>query len=126
MRCRYKDECPSYSGWCEGPRQDFSRCIQFLITAYERAREELKKSTRLCKVGDRIGYFHAWEHYSKPLEASPLIGGAPAGVFSCMFAIVEFSDGIERVDPTRVHFCDETNSFLSAMKDEVKADERTV
>lgn len=35
MSCRYKNECPSYSGWCEGPKQDFSKCTQFLITAYE-------------------------------------------------------------------------------------------
>lgn len=35
MSCRYKDQCPSYSGWCEGPKQDFSRCVAFLITAYE-------------------------------------------------------------------------------------------
>lgn len=78
--------------------------------------EESKKSTRLCKVGDRIGYFHSWEHYSKPIEASPLIGGAPAGVFSCIFAIVEFSDGVERVAPTRVYFCDESNAFLNFTK----------
>lgn len=43
MSCRYKSECPSYSGWCEGPKQDFSRCIPFLITAYENAKDELKK-----------------------------------------------------------------------------------
>ena len=35
MSCRYKNECPSYSGWCDGPKQDFSRCVEFLITAYE-------------------------------------------------------------------------------------------
>ena len=31
MSCRYKNECPSYSGWCDGPKQDFSRCVEFLI-----------------------------------------------------------------------------------------------
>lgn len=50
---------------------------------------------------------------------SPLIGGAPAGVFSCIFAIVEFADGVERVDPTRVHFCDESNDILNSMNGEV-------
>lgn len=35
MSCRYKDECPSYSGWCEGPKRDFSLCVSFLITAFE-------------------------------------------------------------------------------------------
>ena len=136
MSCRYKNECPSYSGWCDGPKQDFSRCIQFLITAYENAKEKLEErnmrktinlewATRLCKVGDRTGYFHAWEHYSKPIEASPLIGGAPAGIFSCIFAIVEFADGMERVDPTRVHFCDESNDILNSMMNgEVSDDQK--
>lgn len=35
MSCQYKDQCPSYSGWCNGPKQDFSKCVEFLITAYE-------------------------------------------------------------------------------------------
>jgi hypothetical protein len=43
MSCRYKDICPSYSGWCEGPKQDFSKCVSFLITAYEITKEELQK-----------------------------------------------------------------------------------
>lgn len=68
MSCRYKDECPSYSVWCEGPRQDFSRCIQFLITAYERAREELKKSTRLCKVGIGLDIFTHGSIIQNPLK----------------------------------------------------------
>lgn len=41
MSCKYKDECPSASGWCEGPKQDFSKCISFLISAVEHARNEL-------------------------------------------------------------------------------------
>ena len=28
--------------------------------------------TRLCIVHDEVGYFHMWEHYSKPIPASPL------------------------------------------------------
>lgn len=65
---------------------------------------QIEWKTRLCTVNDKLGYFHAWEHYSKPLEASPLIGGAPAGVFSKIFGIVEFSDGVRRVDPTDICF----------------------
>ena len=34
---------------------------------------QIEWKTRLCTVNDKLGYFHAWEHYSKPLEASPLI-----------------------------------------------------
>ncbi len=41
MSCRYKNECPSYSGWCEGPKQDFSKCVQFLISAYENIKRQL-------------------------------------------------------------------------------------
>ena len=42
MSCYYKDECPSYSGWCEGPKQDFSKCVQFLISAFEAERSKRK------------------------------------------------------------------------------------
>lgn len=44
---------------------------------------QIEWKTRLCQVGEKLGYFHAWEHYSKPLEASPLIGGAPAAAKCC-------------------------------------------
>ena len=69
--------------------------------------------TRMCTVNGKVGYFHTWETYSKPLEASPLRGGAPAGVFSKVFGIVEFEDGVKRVDPTDIKFCDEENASLS-------------
>lgn len=71
--------------------------------------------TRLCKVGDRLGYFNTWEHYSKPVPASLMIGGAPAGVFSQIFGIVEFPDGTERVEPHKIKFCDEQNAALIEM-----------
>lgn len=29
---------------------------------------QIEWKTRLCTVNDKLGYFHAWEHYSKPLE----------------------------------------------------------
>lgn len=72
--------------------------------------------TRGCTVNGEPGYFHTWEHYSKPLKASPLMGGAPAGVFSKVFGIVEFADGVRRVDPTDICFCDEENECLTALK----------
>lgn len=74
---------------------------------------EIKQERRLCTVNGENGYFHTWEQYSKPLEASPLVGGAPAGVFSKIFGIVEFENGIRRVDPTDIKFCDEENAMLS-------------
>lgn len=67
----------------------------------------VRTETRLCIVNGKVGYFHAWEHYSKPLPACPLVGGEPAGVLSQIFGIVEFEDGTRRVDPTEIIFCDE-------------------
>lgn len=54
MGCRYKEECPSYSGWCEGEKQDFSRCISFLITAYENVKKELEKYQELSLIVDKL------------------------------------------------------------------------
>lgn len=42
MSCQFKNECPSYSGWCEGPKQNFSRCIPFLVSVVKRLEEENK------------------------------------------------------------------------------------
>jgi len=73
----------------------------------------IKQERRLCAVNGEYGYFHTWEQYSKPLEASPLVGGAPAGVFSRVFGIVEFEDGVRRVDPLAINFCDDEHDMLS-------------
>ena len=74
------------------------------------------QETRFCKVGEEHGYFHTWEHYSKPLPASSLIGGEPAGVFSQVFGIVEFHDGVRRIDPVRITFLDEVPKELMDIK----------
>lgn len=74
---------------------------------------QIKVERRLCTVNGEVGYFHTWEQYSKPLEASPLVGGAPAGVFGKIFGIVEFEDSVRRVEPTNIKFCDEENEMLS-------------
>lgn len=83
---------------------------------------EVKFELRLCKVGDELGYFHTWEHYAKPLEASPLRGGAPAGQFSKCYGVVEFSDRIERVDPTRIKFCDDNSRYLNMLQQKYSKD----
>lgn len=70
-------------------------------------------NTRLCTVDGNPGYFHTWEHYSKPLPASPLVGGEPACVFSKVFGIVELSDGVHRIDPIEIKFCDEEHAALN-------------
>lgn len=74
--------------------------------------------TRFCVVNGEPGYFHVWEHHSRPLPASPLVGGKPAGVVSKIFGIVEFKDGVRRVDPTEIIFRDETNDFLNSIDEE--------
>lgn len=82
--------------------------------------------TRECEVNGELGYFHTWEHWSRPVESSPLIGGAPAGVISKVFGIVEFKDGIRRVNPEDIKFCDDDHDqlcdWIDAMKDLKKLD----
>jgi hypothetical protein len=68
--------------------------------------------TRLCKVKDRYGYFHTWEQYSEPVGESLVVGGPPAGVIARLFGIVEFEDGVERVNPYNIQFCDQTHAEL--------------
>ena len=53
-----------------------------------------------------------------------MIGGEPAGVFSKIYGIVEFEDGIRRVDPTEIKFCDEENAMLSVLNDPMKRREQ--
>lgn len=77
---------------------------------------------RPCEVNGTLGYFHTWEHYSKPVEASPLVGGAPAGVISQVFGIVEFPDGVKRVEPYKIKFCDEQNAVLGKMNEVQKGE----
>lgn len=77
---------------------------------------EIKHERRLCMVDDKYGYFHTWEYFSQPLEASLLVGGAPAGVFSRIYGIVEFADGIKRVEASNIYFCDEENEVLRNME----------
>lgn len=76
---------------------------------------EIRWETRLCKVEGKLGYFHTWEHYSRPVEASPLVGGAPAGIVSRVFGIVEFPDGVRSIEPELIQFCDEQNAALNEM-----------
>lgn len=76
---------------------------------------EINYRTRLCTVLDELGYFHCWEQYSQPVEASPLVGGAPAGVIAQTFGIVEFRDGVRRVQPYLIKFCDEEKAILNDM-----------
>lgn len=73
---------------------------------------DIPSGTRLCRVDGKYGFFHTWELYSQPVEASPFVGGAPAGVFNRVYGIVEFEDDVRRVDPTHIEFCDKCNAIL--------------
>ena len=74
----------------------------------------IKQHTRSCMVEGRPGVFHLWEQYSQPVQASPMIGGPPAGVVSYVNGIVEFADGVKRVDPCYIEFTDEEHAALCA------------
>ena len=54
MSCNYKNECPSYSGWCEGPKQNFAMCVQFLVGAYER--EKARRYRRRFRRNPNISF----------------------------------------------------------------------
>lgn len=71
--------------------------------------------TRLCEVKGELGYFHLWERYSDVIDASPLCGGHPAGQIGQVYGIVEFKDGVRRVNPVFIKFCDEKNASLFAL-----------
>lgn len=68
--------------------------------------------TRLCEVRGELGYFHLWEQWTNVIDASLLRGGHPAGQIGRVYGIVEFTDGVRRVDPTKIKFCDEENAVL--------------
>lgn len=84
------------------------------------ARIDINFPTRLCEVSGELGYFHLWEQWTNVINASPLRGGYPAGQIGQVYGIVEFKDGVRRVDPTKIKFCDEENASLCAC---VKHDE---
>jgi hypothetical protein len=73
---------------------------------------EIRWETRLCEVDGELGYFHCWEHWSNVIDASPLRGGHPGGQIGQIYGIVEFKDGVRRIDPAKIKFCDDENAIL--------------
>ena len=55
-------------------------------------------------------------------DASPLIGGHPAGQISQVYGIVEFVDGVKRIDPSKIRFIDEENQSLKMLLDHLKGE----
>lgn len=83
---------------------------------------EIRYETRSCIVDGRPGIFHCWEHWANVVDASPLRGGHPGGQVGRVYGIVEFSDGVKRVDPTQIKFTDEDNAWLSALEKHMKGE----
>lgn len=73
---------------------------------------EIRWETRLCEVDGELGYFHCWENWSNAIDASPLRGGHPGGQIGQIYGIVEFKDGVRRIDPAKIKFCDDENAIL--------------
>lgn len=74
----------------------------------------IKIHTRDCVVDGQFGYFHTWEQYSQVVPPSPLVGGHPGGAIAQVFGIVEFTDGVRRVEPYDIEFVDEEHANLVA------------
>lgn len=61
-----------------------------------------------------------WEQYSEIIPPSLLKGGHSGGVVSGIFGIVEFPEGIERVDPSKIKFIDQEHADLVVMNNYMK------
>ena len=77
---------------------------------------EIKHETRLCKVAGEYGIFHLWEEqYTRPiLDGSSFIS---TGIGTQVFGIVEFADGVRRVQPEEIVFCDEQSRYLAQLNE---------
>ena len=61
--------------------------------------------TRDCEVDGRYGYFHMWEQYSEVIPTGEVIAQVTG--------IVEFEDGVARVEPTKIKFTDQKHADLA-------------
>ena len=84
----------------------------------------VKKELRLCKVDKELGYFHCWEHYSKPVEASLLMGGAPEGTISFVRGIIEFPESVGYANSEDIKFYDDEHAYLCAMAKHYEENEK--
>ena len=75
----------------------------------------IEPALRLCTVNGEPGYFHCWEHFSKPVRAVFSSGQEISGVSSHVNGVVEFHNRVERVNPEDIKFCDEENAYLQAL-----------
>lgn len=82
---------------------------------------EIEYATRLCKVNSgkvaKFGYFHCWEHYADVISPGLTVGSHPGGQYGRVYGIVEFEDGVERVNPSNIKFVDEQNAYLTKLNE---------
>lgn len=69
----------------------------------------INNKLRLCEVGGELGYFHCWEQYITT------VGSTSGTQISRVYAVIEFPNRVQRVDPIDMKFVDETNHFLGSM-----------
>lgn len=76
---------------------------------------KIEHKRRLCKVGDKHGYFHCWTHEADVIAPGIGIGSHPGGQFSTTLGIVELSDGVRKFVPEKIEFIDEEHMRLAMM-----------
>lgn len=67
MGCKFKDRCPSYSGWCEGIDEPNVDCISDILAVYENEKKRTKDLEWIyhhlcvdvwaCKIENSVMYF---------------------------------------------------------------------
>ena len=87
---------------------------------------EILHERRLVELPDgSLGYFHCWEHYSRPIDPSPFIGGSPGGTIRECFALIEKANGfVDRFAAGGFRFVDGEHEILKEM-DSIKAKRRS-
>lgn len=88
-------------------------------------RSEKRPCIVRVKGEDKKALFHCWEHVSKLVDASPMVGGHPGGTVSGTLAVVEFEDGsVDDVYLSQIKFldteCEMADLVGFAMYDEEK------
>lgn len=73
---------------------------------------EIKHETRICQVDHEVGLFHCWEQYMDVVAPGLYVGSHPGGQIARVYGIVEFTNDVRRIDPSRIRFIDSKNKCL--------------
>lgn len=78
---------------------------------------EVLHERRLVELSDgSLGYFHCWEHCSRPMDPSPFIGGRSGVTIRECFALIEKANGVvDRFAVGGFRFVDEEHEILKKM-----------